>query len=135
MLYTERFAAEDVDLGFASPGVDEAALVPDLINALYHAAAEAGTDHAGAPVPVLAVFHVGITRVEGDGIRGNAVTRITGLLHELTSVTTAAAASGAALFVGITDGLFDDIRAECDFSEGWMPLHGAMDAKAWFRVY
>jgi hypothetical protein len=36
------------------------------------------------------------------------------------------------LVVGISAGLFDDIRRECGFAAGWAPLDAA---RAWFRVY
>ncbi len=131
-LYTERFPAEAADLGFAAPGVDEAVLVPDLIGALYRAATEAGTDRPGIGAPVLVAFHVGITRVEGDNLRGSAVTRITGLVRELVQVIASGVLPAGTLVVGMTAGLFDDIGSECDFREGWIPVHAA---GAWCRAY
>jgi hypothetical protein len=102
--------------------VDEAILISDLISALHSEAAEAAAQHPGAPGPVLAAFHVGITRVEGDAIRGSAVTRIIGLLGDLAPATTPAEkAPGAALIVGISASLYGDINAESDFSAGWLP--------------
>lgn len=128
-LYTEHARDEGVDLGFASPGVDEAKLVPDLIMALHTAAAAALT----APqYPALAAFHVGITRVEGDYLRGAAVIRICELLRSLAPRAISRARPTGLLVVGISSGLFEDISSECGFTEGWVPLTAA---GAWFRVY
>jgi hypothetical protein len=131
-LYTERFPEEGIDLGFASPGVDEAVLVPELITALSATAAEASACCAMPCAPALAVFHVGITRVEGDDLRGAAVIRIRELLRELTRAASSGTVPEGVLVVGITAGLFDDIGAECDFNEGWTPLAAP---PAWCRAY
>ena len=122
-LYTEH--ADGLDLGFASPGVDEAALVTELIAALRTAM----TSDARPTGPAFAVFHVGITRVEGDDLGGAAVTQVKGLLGALTREV---APAGAALAVGISSGLFDDIRTECGFNIGWRPMN---PVGAWLRVY
>jgi len=131
-LYTERIPAEDADLGFAVPGVDEAVLVPDLISALRQAATEACAGETGRPAPVLVVFHVGITRVEGDDLRGGAVTRVMRLAREIATATSSGTVPAGTLVVGMTAGLFDDIGTECDFSEGWFPLRAS---EAWCRVF
>jgi hypothetical protein len=131
-LYVEHVLDEGLDLGFASPGVDEATLVTDMITALHTETTRWCTcsgHAAGARGPTLAAFHVGITRVEGDDLRGAAVTRIRELLRNLTRSVTS---SGEALVVGISAGLFDDIRTECGFGDGWGPLEAA---RSWFRVY
>jgi hypothetical protein len=127
-LYTEHIDAEGLDLGFASPGVDEAVLVTDMIAALRAAAKQEGIADV-ATRPTLAAFHVGITRVEGDDLRGDAVTRIRELLRNLAAAVTVPA---QALVVCISAGLFDDIRGECGFSDRWEPL---APARAWFRGY
>lgn len=130
-LYTERFAdigclpVQDVDLGFASPGEDEAVLISDLISALYAEAAEAAVAHLGPPPRVLAAFHVGITRIEGDGIRGSAVIRIIGLLRDLALATVPSAARAPTLIAGISASLYGEISTERDFSAGWCPLGSA----------
>jgi hypothetical protein len=121
-LYTERFATEAVDLGFAAPGVDEAVLVTDLIAALHRAATEAAAGHPGMRATVLVAFHVGITRVEGDDLRGSAVTRVVGLVRDLAPVTASGVLPADTLVVGMTVGLFNDIGSECDFCEGWVPM-------------
>jgi|SRR5579862_4657665 len=126
-LYTERFMDAErlpvraIDLGFASPGVDEAGLISDLISILRDEAAEAAAQDTGASAPVLAAFHVGITRVEGDCVRGSAVDRIIRLLHDLTLVT----APSATLIAGMSASLFGDIRTEFDVGMGWFPLRTA----------
>jgi hypothetical protein len=125
-IYTEHDRSEDVDLGFASPGVDEEKLVPDLIAALH---AAAGTIAAVPRYPAVVAFHVGITRVEGDCLRGAAVIRICELLK---SVAVQAVSGAGQLVVGISAGLFEDISSGCGFDEGWRPLTAA---GAWFRVY
>jgi hypothetical protein len=132
-IYTEHFPAEGIDFGFAAPGVDEAVLVPGLIAALYAAAAEAGASCTTPRAPALAAFHVGITRVEGDYLRGTAVIRIRELLRELVSATTSGVVPAGILVVAISAGLFGDISAECNFSQGWLPLTAA--AHAWCRAY
>jgi hypothetical protein len=128
-LYTEHLSAEGLDLGFASPGVDEAALVTDLIAALRAVAVRQPAPAGGPHGSALAMFHVGVTRVEGDRLRGTAVTRARELLGELAG---AVAPSGHALAVGVSAGLFEDIRAECGFGDGWTRL---ASAGAWFHGF
>jgi hypothetical protein len=72
---------------------------------------------------------VGITRVEGGGLRGAAATRVQELLRALAHE---APAAEAALAVGISAGLFDDIQAECGFDGDWRPMDAA---GAWFRIF
>ena len=115
----ESIRAEGIELGFASPGADETILITDLIAAL-HAATIADE------VSALAAFHVGITRVEGDNLRGPAVIRTRELLTALPP------APVGPLVVGISAGLFDEIGPECGFTDGWVPLAAA---QARFRVY
>jgi hypothetical protein len=124
--------AEAVDLGFAAPGVDEAILVPDLIGALHRAAMEAVAGHPEIGAPVLMAFHVGITRVVGDDLRGSAVTRVVQLVRELASVAASGVLPAGTLVVGMTAGLFDDIGSECDFPDGWMPIRVT---QAWCRAF
>ena len=126
-LYTEYWAAESMDLGFASPGADEAELVPSLIAALHCAAAQAALS-----VPTLVAFHVGITRVEGDDMRGSAVTRIRELVCDLAPAAGSAVVPAGLLVVGITAGLFEEIGQDCGFKTGWVHL---AEARAWCRAY
>lgn len=131
-LYTEYIRAEGIEMGFASPGVDEAALVTDLIVALRIAAAEAALATGIPDYPTLAAFHVGITRVEGDNLRGAAVIRTLELIRELAPEAAAGPRPGNLLVVGISAGLFDDIGAECGFTADWVQFAAA---RAWVRGY
>lgn len=126
-LYTEYWAEEGIDLGFAAPGADEAELVRDLIAALY-----TGAMQAALAAPTLVAFHVGITRVEGDDIRGTAVTTIRQLLSDLVPALAAGTIPIGVLVVGITTGLFEDLGAECGFGTEWVRLSAA---RAWCRAY
>jgi hypothetical protein len=128
-IYTEYVSAEGLDLGFATPGVNEAALVTDVIAALHAATAQRGAAAVAVREPAVVAFHVGITRVEGDNLRGAAVARVSDVLH---AVATATAMGGHALAAGVSAGLFDDIRAECGFGGAWTLL---TPAGVWFRVY
>jgi hypothetical protein len=128
-IYTEHVPDEGLDLGFATPGVDEAALVSDTIAALCTVTAGRGGSAGAARAPSVAAFHVGITRVEGDNLGGAAVARVRDLLQAITAV---AAGKPAALAVGISTSLFDDIRVECDFGPAWTPLAAS---GGWFRVF
>jgi hypothetical protein len=119
-LYFESIRAVGIDLGFASPGADEAILITDLIAALRAAVL---ADNVSA----LVAFHVGITRVEGDYLRGPAVIRTCELLRALP-----AAAPRCPLVVGISAGLFDEIGPECGFTDGWVTLAAA---RARFHIY
>jgi hypothetical protein len=131
-LYTEYLGNEGTEVGFASPGVDEAALVTDLITALRIAATEAAEADGIKECPALAAFHVGITRVEGNAVRGAAVIRALELIRELGLKATPDSLSQELLVVGISAGLFDDIGAECGFTDGWA-RHTR--ARAWIRGY
>ena len=131
-LYTERIPAEDADLGFAVPGEDEAVLVSDLIRALRRAATEACAGQIWRRTPALAVFHVGITRVEGDDLRGSAVARVMRLAREIATATASGTVPVGSLVVGMTAGLFDEIGTECNFSDGWFPLD---TSEAWCCVF
>jgi hypothetical protein len=124
-LYTEYIEEEEVEVGFASPGVDEVSLVTDLTAAMC-------TEHeAGVNGPALAVFHVGITRVVGDELRGPAVIQSCELLKELARAVAPNPRHRGLLVIGISLGLFDDIGIQCGFTDGWIPLA----TKAWFRVF
>lgn len=131
-MYTEHIEDEGLDLGFASPGVDEAALVTDLIAALRVTTAEAKATADVLDYRVIAAFHVGITRVEGDNLRGSAVNRVRELVRDLAPTTASDDRSGPLLVVGISAGLFDDISAECGFVDDWVRVAAA---RAWCRGY
>lgn len=129
-LYLDAIHLEGVELGFASPGVDEAALVTCMIAALRTSAAAVAS--AARSRPVFAVFHVGITRVEGDDLRGAAVLRVRQLLHRLALFVAPPDASKALLVAGLSESLFDDLSPECGFSADW---RHATQAGARFRIF
>jgi hypothetical protein len=131
-LYTERIEAEGIDLGFASPGVDEVVLVTDVIAALRIAAAEAKVASDLPDYRAIAAFHVGITRVEGDDLRGSAVNRVSELVRDLTPTAAPPDQSGTLLVVGISADLFDDISNESGFFGDWVQVAAA---RAWCRSY
>lgn len=99
----------------------------DLIAALYASAME-----AALTAPTLVAFHVGITRVEGDEIRGTAVTRIRQLLSDLVPALASGTVPIGVLVVGMTTGLFEDLGTECGFGAEWVRLTAA---RAWCRAY
>ena len=127
-LYLEHIPAQRLELGFAAPGVDEAELVTTLVASLRAVASGAARP---AGTAVLAAFHVGITRVQDDGMGGVAVTRVRELLAELSRAPDSSQ-PGTVLAVGVSDTLFRDIGAECGFAAGWAAL---APAQAWYRVY
>lgn len=134
-LYTEHAAMDCLELGFAAPGVDEVAFVPDLIDVLRRTAATASVRPSERPV--LVAFHVGITRVEGDYLRGSAVARIVRVIHGLSTAVAARPLHAGGFAVGVTAGLFDDLCFECESFAGqgpqaWTPM-GA--AEAWCRTF
>jgi len=131
-LYLDAIDPEGIDLGFASPGVDEVALVTGMIGALRTLTGAATGAGAAVSDPVFAVFHVGITRVEGDDLRGAAVLRLQQILRRLALSVTPNGAARGLLVAGISETLFDDLSLECGFSGGW--IHSAQ-AGARFRVF
>lgn len=121
--------AEDIELAFASPGLDEVSLVTDLISAMHREV----TAVTGLRRPVLAGFHVGITRVVGEGLGGAGADRTRALLRD-PSVLTASARAGtsALLAVAITAGLLGELRAEGLPGTGWKPIPSA---DAWLKLF
>jgi hypothetical protein len=112
------------EMAFAPPGVDELAVVTRLITVLRRLAAS----RPGVPRPALLAFHVGITRIEGDGLGGEAAIRTRTLL--LHPAVRGAAGAGAAdgsgqLAVIISDWLYADLRAEGLPGEDWMRIPAA----------
>jgi len=128
-LYLMSDPAEEVELAFASPGLDEMSLVTDLIAAIHRTVMVT----AGLSRPVLAGFHVGITRVIGDGLGGAGADRTRALIQD-PAITTAAGRAGAPalLAVALTSGLFEDLRAEGLPDHGWQPIPAA---GAWLKLF
>jgi hypothetical protein len=121
--------SEDVELAFASPGLDEMGLVTDLIAALHRKAMVA----TGRSCPVLAGFHVGITKIIGDGLGGAGADRTRALIQD-PAIKTASerAGSPASLAVAVTSGLFEDLRAEGLPDHGWQSIPAA---GAWLKLF
>jgi hypothetical protein len=118
------FITTDLDgrtgIAFAPPGVDEVAVMTQLITALHRLAA----DEPGASRPVLLAFHVGITRIGSEGPGGPAVMRARSLLAN-PAVCAAAAVSGGPLTVIISDGLYADLRPEGLPGQDWTHIPAA----------
>jgi hypothetical protein len=115
---------DGTEMAFAPPGVHEVAVVSQLI-AVLEALASAGP---GAPGPALMAFHVGITRIEGDGFGGAAAARTRALLFNPAVRTVAA--DGPPLTVIMSDGLYADLRGEGLAAQEWLHIPAA---GAWVR--
>jgi hypothetical protein len=128
-LYLMSDLAEGVELAFASPGLDEMGLVTDLIAAMHRKV----TITTGLRRPVLAGFHVGITKVLGDGLGGAGADRTRALIQD-PAIKTASERTGspARLAVAVTSGLFEDLRAEGLPDHGWQSIPAA---GAWLKLF
>ncbi len=128
-LYLMSDPADGVELAFASPGLDEMGLVTDLIVAIRGKVMLA----AGLWRPVLAGFHVGITKVIGDGLGGAGADRTRALIQD-PAIKTASdrAGSPAPLAVAVTSGLFEDLRTEGLPDHGWQAIPAA---GAWLKLF
>jgi hypothetical protein len=158
-LYVGEPADGEPVLLVAPPGVDEPALLPSIIRSLVRTLAP-----GPARTPALAVFHVGIVRLSGDGFGGVAVDRAARLVcdpalhaaaarlaeagsgalpeHEdeagaggaagSAAAAASASASAACLVVGLTNGLYADMRAEGLPGSDWQP---AADASVYIRAF
>ena len=128
-LYLMSDPAEDVEIGFASPGLDEMSLVSDLIDAIHRRVTMA----SGLRRPVLAGFHVGITKVVGDGFGGAGADRTRALLQN-PAIKTASERTGVPplLAVAVTSGLFEELRAEGLPDDGWQSVPAA---GAWLKLF
>jgi hypothetical protein len=120
---------EGIELAFAAPGLDEMSLVTDLIDAMRRkAAATPGTRR-----PALASFHVGMTKVVGEGLGGSGADRALALVRDPAVRMAAASADYAVrLAVVVTAGLFADLRAEGFHGTGWLAVPSA---DAWLKLF
>ncbi len=119
-------ARNGTEMAFAPPGIDEVAVVTDLITGLRRLT----TTEPGVPCPAVMAFHVGITRIEGDELGGAAALRTRALL--LDPAIRALATVGWRLTVVMSAGLYADLRAEGIPRQGWRPVPVA---GAWIRRY
>jgi hypothetical protein len=128
-LYLMSDPAGNVELAFASPGLDEMSMVTDLIVAMHKKVMVA----TGLSRPVLAGFHVGITKVIGDGLGGAGADRTRALIQD-PAIKTASERTGAQalLAVAVTSGLFEDLCAEGLPDHGWQSIPSA---GAWLKLF
>jgi hypothetical protein len=116
---------DGTEMAFAPPGVHEVAVVTRLIAALLRLV----TRKPAAPRPTLLAFHVGITKIEGEGFGGEAALRTRALLLN-PAIRAAAAVGRRQLAVIMSDGLYADLRAEGLPSQDWLHIPAA---SAWMR--
>jgi hypothetical protein len=128
-LYLMSDPAEDIEFAFASPGMDEMGLVTDLIVAIHRKVMRA----TGLSRPVLTGFHVGITKVLGDGLGGAGADRTRALIED-PAIRRASERAGppARLAVAVTSGLFEELRAEGLPDHGWQSIPAA---GAWLKLF
>jgi hypothetical protein len=128
-LYLMSDPATGTEMAFASPGLDEMSLVGDLIAAMQHEVAEPD----GLRLPVLVGFHVGITKVVGDGFGGAGADRVRALISDpAIRAAMTHASPPAPLAVAITIGLFEEFRAEGQSDHGWQRIPAA---GAWLKLF
>jgi hypothetical protein len=128
-LYLMSDPETGTELAFASPGLDEIFLVTGLIAAMHREVLAA----AMLPQPVLAGFHVGNTKVVGEGFGGAGADRARALIADPVIRMASADASPAALLaVAITGSLFEELRAEGLPDHGWKPVP---EAGAWLKLF
>ncbi len=120
---------EGVELACVPPGFDEVSLVADLMVAMHK---EIITTH-GFGRPVLAGFHVGITRVVGDGLGGKGAERVIALIrHPALRAVYAGNGPPGPLAVAFTAALFEELHAEGLPDHGWEPVPAADAWLKWF---
>jgi len=122
-LYVGAEASDGVEMGFAPPGIHEAAMVRWLIWAVE----DLGPGRL-ANVPAKMAFHVGITKIQGEGIGGAAPLRARALLRD--PVIHRAVADAKGLAVIMSAGLYEDLRTEGLAVREWRAVPAA---GAWVR--
>jgi hypothetical protein len=128
--------ADGAEFAVAAPGLDEVALISDLIATLYEQVMVA----PGHRQAVLVGFHLGITRLTGIGFTGKGVERALALVRDpaiavrsSARITLAGSARARArLAVAITTGFFEDLRTEGFSDTGWQCVP---PASAWLRLF
>jgi hypothetical protein len=123
-LYLSAQMADGVEMGFAPPGIHEAAVVRWLtwaVEALCPA-------RPGADAPAKMAFHVGITKVLGEGFGGAAPLRVRALLRD--PAIHRAVAGCQRLAVIMSQGLYDDLHTEGLAAQEWRRVPAA---GAWVR--
>jgi hypothetical protein len=127
-LYVTPGPEEGIELAFAAPGLDEMSLVADLIDAMRREAAAANPAHW----PVVASFHVGMTKVVGEALGGAGADRALALVRDPSVRVAAAAGQLAQLAVVVAAGLFADLRAEGLRDTDWRAVPSA---DAWLKLF
>ena len=128
--------ADGAEFAVAAPGIDEVALICDLIAALR----EHVTVVPGLRQPVLVGFHMGITRLTGVGFSGNGVERALALVRDPAIAVRASARvalagsarTDARLAAAITAGFFEDLSTEGLSGADWQRVP---PASAWLRLF
>lgn len=124
-------ARPGVELAVAPPGVDEPALVRDLVATLRERAADLGPDET-----VLLGLHVGIIRVVADRFDGAGIDAVLEMAADAVRAAAADRASdgaeqGPGLVVVMADGLYADLRAEGLVRERWRLVPGRAASRFW----
>ena len=123
-LYLSAEMLDGVEMGFAPPGIHEAAVVRWLTWAVEDLCSARST----ADVPAKMAFHVGITKVQGEGFGGAAPLRVRALLRD--PAIHRAVASCQRLAVIMSEGLYDDLHTEGLAAQEWRRVPAA---GAWVR--
>jgi hypothetical protein len=113
-----------VEMGFAPPGIHEAAVVRWLTWAVEALC----PGRPSADVPAKMAFHVGITKVQGEGFGGAAPLLARALLRG--PAIHHAVAGCQRLAVIMSGGLYDDLRTEGLAAQDWRRVPAA---GAWVR--
>lgn len=112
------------ELAVASPGIDEVSLIADLIAAIR----EQVMTIPNRQQPVVAAFHVGMTRLIEGNFVGKGTDRVVALSSHPAVLAACARPRPIPLFaVAVTAGLFHELRAEGLPRHGW-ELVSAPDA-------
>jgi hypothetical protein len=109
-------APDDTEMAFAPPGIHEVAVVTRLIAAMETLT----SSRNGACGPSMLAFHVGITRIEGDGFGGPAPSRARALLRD-PEIRVVAAGCGQ-LAVIMSDGSIQIFMAKACWPENGGPF-------------
>lgn len=123
-LYLSAQMLDGVEMGFAPPGIHEAAVVRWLTWAVE----DLCPARRAADVPAKMAFHVGITKVQGEGFGGAAPLRVRALLRD--PAIHRAVAGCQRLAVIMSEGLYDDLHTEGLAAQEWRRVPAA---GAWVR--
>jgi hypothetical protein len=115
------------EVAFAAPGLDEMAFMAELIATMREEAAASGDG------PLLVGFHVGMTKVVGEGLGGAGADRALALVRDPAVLFAAGGGDGSVrLAVAITAGLFAEFHAEGLDGTDWQLVP---PADAWLKLF